>query len=232
MKDNVKAAGWYQKAAEQGYALGERNLGNCYYWGKGRLRNYEEAMKWYRKAAEQGNADAQYRLGDCYYFALGVKGDLQEAVKWYQKAAELGHHYAKERLMEIKNPSSKKNSSPSPSPSGKKSSGCFITTAVCQMFHKPDDCYELTMFRHFRDTWLINQPDGKALIAEYYAVAPAIVNCINQTPYSSDIYQQIWQMYLKPCLKHLEQRENEACKDHYIDMVKTLKARYYDRATI
>lgn len=83
------------------------------------------------------------------------------------------------------------------------------------------------MFRRFRDNWLMQQPDGKALIAEYYATAPAIVSCIDGREHPADIYQQIWQRYLSPCLKHLEQGEYKACKERYIAMVCTLKAKYY-----
>ena len=56
---------------------------------------------------------------------------------------------------------------------------CFITTAVCQELGKPDDCEELTAFRAFRDGYLRSQPDGEALIREYYNIAPGIVTCIN-----------------------------------------------------
>ena len=56
---------------------------------------------------------------------------------------------------------------------------CFITTAVCQELGKPDDCAELTAFRAFRDGYLAAQPDGEALIREYYNIAPGIVTCIN-----------------------------------------------------
>ena len=29
---------------------------------------------------------------------------------------------------------------------------CYITTATCEEYGKSDNCYELTMFRSFRDT--------------------------------------------------------------------------------
>lgn len=45
--------------------------------------------------------------------------------------------------------------------------GCYITTAVCEFYGKPDDCYELTEFRKFRDEWLALQPDGELLIKNY-----------------------------------------------------------------
>ena len=60
--------------------------------------------------------------------------------------------------------------------------GCYITTAICEEFGKPDDCYELTSFRNFRDTWLKQQPGGQNLIAQYYKTAPTIVELINKQP--------------------------------------------------
>lgn len=62
-KDYAEAVKWYRKAAEQGDAAAQCNLGFCYYYGKDVLQNYTEAVKWYRKAAEQGNARAQRILG-------------------------------------------------------------------------------------------------------------------------------------------------------------------------
>ena len=57
---------WYRKAAEQGFAEAQYNLGVCYYHGLGVEPDYSEAVKWWRQAAEQGHAEAQNNLGDCY----------------------------------------------------------------------------------------------------------------------------------------------------------------------
>ncbi len=46
---------WYQKAAEQGHALGQANLGYCYYYGKGVEINKQEAYRLIKLAADQGN---------------------------------------------------------------------------------------------------------------------------------------------------------------------------------
>ena len=78
----------YRRMAEQGDALAQYNLGNCYFDGDGVEQDDEEAVKWYRKSAEQGNAMAQYRLGDCYLNGDGVDKNEREAVEWYRRAAE------------------------------------------------------------------------------------------------------------------------------------------------
>ena len=79
-----------RKAAEQGDADAQFNLGLMYDIGKGVPQDYQEAVKWYRMAAEQGYADAQYFLGLSYATGEGVPENDAEAVKWYRKAAEQG----------------------------------------------------------------------------------------------------------------------------------------------
>ena len=87
-----------KKAAEQGDAKAQCNLGICYDFGKGVEKNPTEAVKWYRKAAEQGFAQAQYNLGNCYANGDGVEKNRSEAVKWYRKAAEQGNATAQYNL--------------------------------------------------------------------------------------------------------------------------------------
>jgi len=45
---------WYRKAAEQGHANAQFNLGVGYANGQGVKQDHAEAVRWYRKATEQG----------------------------------------------------------------------------------------------------------------------------------------------------------------------------------
>ena len=65
-QDYAEAVKWYRKAADQGDAAAQFNLGVMYATGQGVPQDYAEAVKWYRKAAEQGHAGAQYNLGVMY----------------------------------------------------------------------------------------------------------------------------------------------------------------------
>lgn len=100
--------------------------------------------------------------------------------------------------------------------------GCYITTAVCEEYGKPDDCYELTAFREFRDNWLIQQPDGRELVERYYATAPSIVEAINRQDNRAEIYHYLNEAYLKKCLKSIEDKEPENCRERYIQMMEYL----------
>jgi TPR repeat protein len=53
-----QAVKWWRKAAEQGDARAQYNLGQMHREGQGVPQDYAEAVKWYRKAVEQGDADA------------------------------------------------------------------------------------------------------------------------------------------------------------------------------
>jgi TPR repeat protein len=62
LKQSLKAAKWYRKAANQGEAKSQFTLGMIYEKGKGVKKDVAEAAKWYGKAAKQGNADAVHKL--------------------------------------------------------------------------------------------------------------------------------------------------------------------------
>ena len=97
-EDFKTAVKWFQKAADQGNADAQINLGFCYQEGQGVPQNYDKAVKWYQKAADQGNAGAQNNLGFCYQEGQGVPQDYDEAVKWYLKAADQGFAFAQNNL--------------------------------------------------------------------------------------------------------------------------------------
>ncbi len=200
-----EAMKWFLKAAKAGNSDGMASVGIMYYRGVGVAQNFKEAMKWLQKAAAEGDATSFELIGDMYSNGEGVPRNKNKATAWYQKAADLGNEDAKKKL---------------------KKGFCYITTAVCDSLHKPDDCYELTMFRAFRDGWLQAQPDGNALIAEYYEVAPSIVQAIDALPNAAEIYRSIWDNYLFPCLSLLEAKNMSGCKKAYMKMVLELKEKF------
>lgn len=103
---------------------------------------------------------------------------------------------------------------------------CYITTAVCESQNKPDDCYELMMLRHYRDSYLMQTEEGKRIVEEYYEIAPRIVLAIGMQNDSSRIYEGIYRDYLTPCIHFAESGKNEECKKLYMDMVRHLQTKY------
>jgi TPR repeat protein len=97
-QDRVQSVAWLRKAADQGEAVAQCNLGQAYYTGQGVTQDYVQAEAWLRKAAEQGNADAQANLGWMFGAGQGVPQDTAQAVAWFRKAAEQGHAWAQNSL--------------------------------------------------------------------------------------------------------------------------------------
>ena len=77
-KDPAKALTWYRKAADQGNAAAELNVGRGYE-AEGPNKDMPEAMKWILRAADQGYGPAQLALAGMYAHGDGIKKDDQEA---------------------------------------------------------------------------------------------------------------------------------------------------------
>ncbi|MEO0343220.1 MAG: CFI-box-CTERM domain-containing protein [Pseudomonadota bacterium] len=71
--------------------------------------------------------------------------------------------------------------------------GCFLTTACCEMLGRPDDGFELTTLRGFRDRWLSKQPAGAVDISLYYELAPQVCAAIEA---DSKGKLRLWWVYL------------------------------------
>jgi hypothetical protein len=105
---------------------------------------------------------------------------------------------------------------------------CFITTAVCRTLEKPDDCSELTNFRHFRDTFMQQTPEMQAEVEEYYHIAPRICTNIDNLGQEKAArkYASIWENSLKPTFDALNSGNNEKAHILYKDMVLELKQEF------
>jgi uncharacterized protein len=114
-QDYKEAIRWYRKAADQGCADSQDQLGELYISGKGDPQDYQEAARgfragmkvpqnsqeaarWYRLAAEQGYSFAQHHLGNMYLHGEGVTKDVQEGLRWIRLAAEQGLSIAQGHL--------------------------------------------------------------------------------------------------------------------------------------
>jgi TPR repeat protein len=86
------------KAAEQGNANAQNNLGMMYDNGLGTSQDYKQALYWFTKAAEQGLLSAQYNLGVMYDNGQGTPKNYKQAIYWYTKAAEQGEAKAQYKL--------------------------------------------------------------------------------------------------------------------------------------
>ncbi len=103
-RDYKEAAKWYRKAAEQGNAVAQNNLGYVYNVHLDSKEANKEAIKWYLKSAEQGCVYAQFNLGVMHVgVTLGNDGarKYKTGYMWYYLAYLGGSTDAKARLKEL-----------------------------------------------------------------------------------------------------------------------------------
>ncbi len=85
--DDVQAAVWLRKAAEQGQAEGQMMLGNLYYFGLGVPQSYAAAYAWCELAQDNGQAEAQM-CRDAALESLSEDAQLREAFRMVRDLRE------------------------------------------------------------------------------------------------------------------------------------------------
>lgn len=104
--------------------------------------------------------------------------------------------------------------------------GCFITTATTRSRNLPDDCHELTTLRKFRDTFMKTNPIMNEEVLEYYEIAPKICSKIDKLSNANEIYEDIYQKWLKNAVQAVDENKNDKAYKIYKEMFLTLKENY------
>ena len=91
LRDEKKAAYWYEKAAKAGDPGAQQQIGYLYQTGVGVDRDPERAVQWYQRAAAGGLTSAKVNLGVAYVLGLGVRKDPDFAIQLFLEAARKGN---------------------------------------------------------------------------------------------------------------------------------------------
>lgn len=102
---------------------------------------------------------------------------------------------------------------------------CFLTTACVDHYSLPDNGYELTTLRNYRDNYLAANKGGKKLIEDYYRLSPKIVTLVNRDKQKDLIYEYIYKQVQASCLA-IESRKFILARKIYTKMVTTLVEKY------
>ncbi len=103
------------------------------------------------------------------------------------------------------------------------SGGCYLTSACVEAKGLPDDCEELMTLRDFRDNWLKKQPGGMEEVAEYYEVAPRIMERINRRMDAKRIWTDLYDSLVMPCVEMIHSGELEKARVLYKETALKLK---------
>ena len=86
-----EAAKWYTRAAENGNARAQHNIGDVMLWGHGETdRDASLAASWFVKAAAQGHLGSMYNLAQMKLIAHGTDEDIDGAMELLRSAVKLG----------------------------------------------------------------------------------------------------------------------------------------------
>ncbi|KAL0093314.1 hypothetical protein F4703DRAFT_1939273 [Phycomyces blakesleeanus] len=85
-----QAVYWFEKAAQYGDAVAQRELAILYDAGIGVNQSYAKALSYLQKSASQRDTQATLLLGNYYQNGHAVEKDLSQAIELYLEAADLG----------------------------------------------------------------------------------------------------------------------------------------------
>ena len=91
---NGTEADWYEafmllnKHTDKPLAQGI--IGECYYFGRGTNKDYNQALEWFERAASNQITGIEIFIGNIYYYGQGRNTNYEEAFNWYEKGVEKG----------------------------------------------------------------------------------------------------------------------------------------------
>ena len=106
------------------------------------------------------------------------------------------------------------------------SSGCYITTVMCDILGYEDHCFYLNKLRAFRDNFMRPNPKYSGLLEEYNIIGVLISNMILKDIEKFDIAEYIFNHYIKQAVDLIEIGKYSESINIYKQMVNFLKERY------
>jgi hypothetical protein len=167
--------------------------------------------------AAVGNLQVVMTIGDADHVVYDVDlSGTADALAAMPVVADYNYAYRMQRP----------NGSGGGSGSGGSSSGsCFLTTACCGVVGLADDCPELVALRSFRDRVMLATPEGRADVARYYAVAPAILAEMQRRG-EERVLLRLYFTTILPAVAAARLGFNGAARRIYTAMMLRLEARY------
>lgn len=112
------------------------------------------------------------------------------------------------------------------------SSGCYITTIMCNILGMPDDNYYLQTLRNFRDNVLKKDTKHFPLLIQYDKIGPSLSVCLADDKYSKEIAQTLFINYIEKTVTAIEEGKPNTAINIYVAMTNTLIERYQPDATL
>ena len=112
--------------------------------------------------------------------------------------------------------------------------GCYLTTAMCEVLGYDDHCEILETLRNYREEYMMNDDFGLKLLHDYNTVVPIIADNIYNDEEQIDIAITMLYSYIKPAISFINIQDNETALMLYENMTFDLMDYYnidYDLLT-
>jgi hypothetical protein len=103
--------------------------------------------------------------------------------------------------------------------SGGGGSACYITTAAIEHAGERDDGPVLGALRWFRDSVMMESPEGQMEVAAYYRDAPAIVAALNRRRDAGTVYRHLMDEWIRPAAKAINDGDYDQARALYAGLI-------------
>lgn len=105
-------------------------------------------------------------------------------------------------------------------------SSCYITTCVCDILNKEDNCNTLETLRGLRGGYMRKRVDCYSMLREYKVIGPEIVKAIIYDNNKEQLAKFIYNEYLTTAVTLIKDNKPEEAIDLYINMTNFLLNHY------
>ena len=109
---------------------------------------------------------------------------------------------------------------------GHLSSGCYLTTIMCNILGYPDNNYYLNTLRKFRDNVMKTNPKYIPLLVTYDVIGPTIAYELSHDKNRLEIANAFFNRYIVPAVGAIEENKEEDAIKIYRAMTETLADSY------
>lgn len=110
---------------------------------------------------------------------------------------------------------------------GHQSSGCYLTTMMCEILNYSDNNYYLQTLRNFRDNVMKRDMKYFPLLYTYDMVGPTIANRLRNDPNKKEIAKMFFTNYIEKSVLSIEEGKINTAINIYMAMTLAL-ANHYD----
>ena len=106
-------------------------------------------------------------------------------------------------------------------------SGCYLTTIMCQILEYPDNNYYLNTLRRFRDNTMKKDDNLIPYLVAYDTLGPMIATKLEKDPNNKEIATSLFATYITKAVSAIEEEKTKEAINIYCAMTESLAEHYH-----